>query len=79
MIGDFNIRNNSWNPSFSHHGIHHDILTNIVDSINLYISNSTNHVPTRYSDNQNDSNLVIDLIFFQLTSLEFNNYTIHLE
>ena len=63
MIKDFNIRNNSQDPSFSHHFIHCNLLTDIVDSISLYISKSTNQVPTRYLDNQNDSNSVIDLMF----------------
>ena len=63
MTEDFNIRDNSWDPSFSHHFIHCNFLTDIVDSISLYISKSTNQVPTRYLNNQNDSNSVIDLMF----------------
>ena len=39
----------------------------------------TNQVPTRYSDNQNNSNLVIDLIFLRQDSSELNNYMIYLE
>jgi len=77
MTGDFNIRNNSWNSLFPHHSSYRSTLTDIVNSLNLCISKSTNQVPTRYSDNQNDLNLVIDLIFLQLTSLEFDNHMIH--
>jgi len=77
MTGDFNIRNNSWNSLFPHYSSYCSTLTDIVNSLNLYISKSTNQVPTRYSDNQNDLNLVIDLIFLQLTSLEFDNHMIH--
>jgi len=77
MTGDFNIRNNSWNSLFPHHSSYCSTLTDIVNSLNLYISKSTNQVPTRYSDNHNDLNLVIDLIFLQLTSLEFDNHMIH--
>ena len=51
MIGDFNIRDNSWDSSFLHHSIHSDLLTDIADSINLCISKSTNYVSTRYLDN----------------------------
>ena len=47
--------------------------------MNLCISNSINQVPTRYLDNQNGSNLVIDLMFLQLITLEFNNHMIYLE
>ena len=77
MTGDFNIRNNSWNSLFPHYSSYCSTLTDIVNSLNLYISKSTNQVPTRYSDNQNDLNLVIDLIFLQLTSLEFDNHMIY--
>ena len=79
MIGYFNIRNNSWDPSFLYHSIYCDTLTDIADFMNLCISNFINQVPTRYLDNQNDSNLVINFMFLQLTLLEFNNHTIHPE
>jgi len=52
------------------------LLTDIADSISLYISKSTNQVSTRYLDNQNNSNLVINLIFLWPTSSEFDNHTI---
>jgi len=51
MAGNFNIRDNSWDPSFSHHSIYYDLLINITDSMNLCVFKSTNQVPTRYSDN----------------------------
>ena len=44
---------------------------------NLDLSIPTNQVPTRYSDNFNDSKLVINLIFLQSGSSELNNYLIH--
>ena len=47
--------------------------------MNLYVSKSTNQVSTRFSDNLNDSNLVIDLLFIHLNSLKFDNHIIHLE
>ena len=63
MAGDFNIRDNSWDSSFPHHSIYHDLLTDIADSMSLCIFKSTNQVPTKYSNNQNGLNSVIDLIF----------------
>jgi len=62
MARNFNIRDSSWDPSFLYYSIHCDLLNDIADSIDLYMSKSTNCVPTRYSDNQNNLNLVIDLI-----------------
>ena len=79
MTGDFNIRDNIWDPNFPHCSIHSDFLTDIANSINLSISRSTNQVPTKYSDNQNNLNSVIDLMFLRLNLLELDNYTIHLE
>ena len=63
ITGNFNIRNNSWDPSFPYHSIHCDLLTDIADFINLCIFKSTNQVSTRYSDNQNNLNSVINLMF----------------
>jgi len=63
MTGDFNIRDSSWDPLFLHHSSHSNILTDITDSFNLCISKPTNQISTRYSDNLNNLNLVIDLTF----------------
>jgi len=77
MVGDFKIRDSNWDPFFPHHSIHCDLFNNIVDSMDLCLSKSTNQILTRYSDNQNDSNLVIDLIFFQPNSSKLNNDMIY--
>ena len=77
MTGDFNIKDNNYDSLFLFHSIHSDLLTDIMDSLDLFLSNSTNQVPTRYSDNANDSNLVIDLTFLRPNSLEIDNHTIH--
>ena len=76
MTGDFNIRDSSWNTSFPHHSVHWGMLMDITDFMNLYISKSTNQVSTRYLNNSNNSNLVIDLMFLQPASSEFDNYMI---
>ena len=77
MTGDFNIQDSLWDPSFPHHLTISNDLIIIADSFTLELSTLTNQVPTRYSDNSNDSNLVIDLMFLWSGSLELNNYLIH--
>ena len=79
IIGNFNVRDNTWDPNFLYHSTHNNLLTNIADSMNLYMSKPTNQVLTRYLDNQNNSNLVIYLMFLRQDSLELDSYIIHLE
>jgi len=55
MTEDFNIRSSSWDSLFPHYSVYQDILMDIVDSMNLCISKSTNQVLTGYLDNSNDS------------------------
>ena len=40
MIDNFNIRDSSWDPLFPNHPTYSDILTDIVDSLNLNISST---------------------------------------
>ena len=79
MTENFSIRDNIWDPLFPHHSSYYNILIDTAESLNLCISKSTNQVLTKYIDNQNGLNLVIDLdlMFLWLTSAEFDNHTIH--
>ena len=79
MTGDFNIRDSLWNSSFPHHLSISDNLIIIADSLDLSLSIPTNQTPTRYTDNINEPNLTIDLMFIQCDSPVLNNHTIHSE
>ena len=77
MMGDFNIHNNLWDLLFPHHSSISDDLLIIANSFNLELSNSTNQVPTRYSDNRHNSNSVIDLMFLCNSSSKLDNHLIY--
>ena len=79
MTDDFNIRDSLWDMNFPFHSIHNDTLFDIADSFSLAISKSSEDFPTRFSDNDCNSNLVLDLVFLYPSSLEFNHHHIHLE
>ena len=63
MTGDFNICDSLWDLSFSYYSSISNNLFAIADSFDLCLSYPSDLVPTRYLDNSNDSNSVIDLIF----------------
>ena len=77
MTGDLNIRDSIWDPEFPHYSHHSQDLFDIADSFYLELSRPTKQIPTRYFNNQQDSNLVIDLIFLIPESSEYNNHIIH--
>ena len=77
MAGNFNIKNSSWDSLFSFHSIHSHLLTDIVNSLALILSNPTNQILTRYSENANDVNFIIDLMLLGPNSSEIDNHTIH--
>ena len=56
--------------------IHSNLLVDITDAFNLSLSYSNNSVPTRYLDNGNNLNSVIDLMFLRPNTLEFDNHTL---
>jgi len=76
MMGDFNIRDNDWDPFFSHHSLHSDNLLTIADSFGLDLSSSIQCIPTRYANNRNDSNSVLDLAFLLSNNIGFNQHKI---
>jgi len=79
MTGDFNIRDNNWNLDYSFCFVHSELLFDISDALDLSFSHHTNTVPTRYLDNSDHSNLVIDLMFLKPNFSELDNYSILLD
>ena len=79
MTGDFNIRDSLWdsNIPFSFYFIHSNMLFNIADSVSLALSNLTENFPTRFLDNDQNLNSVLDLGFTWPLSMEFNHHHIH--
>jgi len=67
MTDNFNIRNSSWDPNFLHYSIHRNTLIDVADSFLLELSEPTNCIPTRYLDNQYNSNSVkipVSILYF---------------
>ena len=77
MTSDFNIRDSIWDLNYPHYSIYRDTLFDITDSFQLELSQPTEYFPTRYSDNDRNSNSVLDLVFLYLMSFEFNSHHIH--
>jgi len=76
MIGNFNIRDNDWDPSYPHYSVHANTLREIANSFNLELSTPINQIPRRCLDNLNNSNSVIDLMFLWINSDEIDIHNI---
>jgi len=76
MIGYFNIRNNDWDPLYLHYSNHTDFLKKIANSLDLELLTPINQVLMQYTNNLQDLNSVLDLIFLCSNAEEFNNHFI---
>ena len=79
MTGDFNIRDNDWDPNYPHHSAHTEDLLTLAESLGLNLSPPVNPGPTRFADNPRDTNSVIDLAFINPSNSGFGQHSLHPE
>jgi len=79
MTGDFNIRDNNWDPNYPHHLVHTEDLLTLAESLGLDLSPPTNPGPTRLADNPHGTNSVIDLAFINPNNSGFSQHSLHPE
>ena len=73
MTSDFNIGDINWDQDYFFYSVHSNLLLDVANTLNLPFFHPTHSFPTKYTDNSENSNLVIDLIFLQPNSSELNN------
>jgi len=77
MTGNFNIRDNDWDPNYPHHSVHTEDLLTLAESLGLDLSPPINPGPTRFADNPHDTNSVIDLAFINPNNSGFGQHSLH--
>ena len=77
IIGDFNIRDSDWDPNVQYHSIHMEDLMSIADSLDLELAIPINPGPTRFTDNEHDSNSILDLVFMNPNNAGFNKHILN--
>jgi len=79
MTGNFNIRDNDWDPNYPHHSVHTEDLLTLAESLGLDLLPPINPGPTRFADNLRDTNSVIDLAFINPNNSGFGQYSLYPE
>jgi len=79
MASNFNIRDSNWDMSYPFYLVYSDILFNIADSFDLSLLSPVQQIPTQYSDNNNNTNLVTDLCFLYSNLIKLDNHIIFSE
>ena len=76
MTVNFNIRDNDWDLLYPHHSVYTNTLMEIADSFNLSLFSPISQIPTQDTDNLDNSNLVINLMFLCSNSTELDKHLI---
>jgi len=79
MTGDFNIRDNDWDPNYPHHSVHTEDLLTLAKSLGLDLLPPINPGSTRFADNLCDTNSIIDLGFINLNNSGFGQHSLYPE
>jgi len=77
MTGDFNIRNNDWDPNYPHHSVYTKDLLTLAKSLGLDLSLPINPGPIRFADNPCNTNSVIDLAFINPNNSGFGQHSLY--
>ena len=77
LTDDFNIKDHFWDLNFLYHSHHRETLFKIADLLQLEISKPYEFFTTRYSDDSQISNSVLDLVFLCPGYTKFNNHHIY--
>ena len=65
--------------NFPFHSVHSDTLFDIADLFSLAIYKPSENFSTRFSNNNRNSNSVLNLVFLYSSSMEFNHHHIYPE
>ena len=74
MARDFNIRDCDWDLFYPFHSVYSNSLFDIVNLFDLKLSVPILQISTCYTNNSNDVNSVINLIFLHLNLNKIDNY-----
>ena len=77
MTENFNIRDSFWNLNFSYHSSHKNTVFKITNSFGLELSKPIKFFLTRYSDNHQDLDSVLNLVFLHPDSSKHDHHHIY--
>jgi len=79
MTGNFNIRDNDWDPNYPHHSVYTEDLLTLAESLGLDLLPPINLGLTRFANNLRNTNSVIDLAFINPNNSGFSQHSLYPE